>query len=75
MLSCRLAAALVGRRGPPHDSRDHNQALVKIEIVEYAVVADAPPPSRGLALQAFDIALERILLHGEEHSPNACLIS
>ena len=73
---CRPSfALLIGCRGPPHDSSDHNQALVKIEIVEYAVVADAPPPGRGLSLQTFDVALERILLHREERSPNARLIS
>ena len=72
--STSLLRALVGCRGATENSRDYNKALIKIQVVHYAVAAHAPPPRRRRALQALDIALERILLHGEEGSPNARLI-
>ncbi len=65
----------VRRRSPPNNACNQNQALIEIQIVYHSVVPHAPAPTRGMSLQALDIALEGIPFHGEQSGPNARLIS
>jgi hypothetical protein len=37
-----------------------------VEIVDDAVIADTPPPCRGLSFEALDIAAKRIVLHRKQ---------
>jgi hypothetical protein len=65
----------VRRRCPPNNSCNHNQTLIKMQVIYHSVVPHAPAPARGLSLQALHIALERIPFHRDERGSNARLIS
>lgn len=71
----QACVSLVRRRGPPKDSRDNDQSLIKVKVVDDAVITHSPPPRSVLPFKPFEVSLEGIGLHGDQHCSNARLIS
>jgi hypothetical protein len=65
---------LVCRRGPAKNAGNDDETLLKMEVIDDAVVAYSAAPSGFLPLEAFQIPLKGIDLHSNEDRFNALLI-
>lgn len=64
----------VGCRGTTHNSGNHNQALLKIYVIDDTVISNTSPLAGRICLQALDIAVEGIDFHRQKGRFNASLI-
>jgi len=70
-----LPPSIVCCRGSPQDRGDHNPALLKIKVIDDPVVSHPAPPCGQCSLKSLEIALKRIILHGDQRCFNARLIA
>ena len=66
--------SLVGCRCPSKNTGNDNQMFIQVQVIDDAVIAHPAPPRGVFALEPFNVALEGVRLHGNQHRLNARLI-